>query len=307
MTKTIDITSKEDLNSLLLAIITGDKVQIGEVKPIPFVLRFKGETFKVQDGYISADFADFLVTFKKDYREFLVRTIGKTKARDTQILFKVEDGSIQLDLLNELPQEFWELVGKMDGTQLTITAIVAILGYFSHKSWKDYLDAKKEMLQTRLANDTNIQAIQIATDAIELLKSNKKLEVAKNRPIKQAISMLTEKDTLEFLSEEEQMPSYTQKDEESFSFNEEEDDVTTTHKGIFAIKGFTKETYGWNIKVESSLKTCKPRTFWAVSKLDPRKNIELFKNADDNTSRELEIVLVKNRNLLKEAYIVSLT
>ncbi len=134
--KKLDINSCEDLERLLFAIINKEEFELGEVSPIPFALKFSGERFALKDGYISADFADTLVIFKREYRNFLVSAVGKTKAKNAEVLFKVEEGSVRLDFLNDIPDEVWRLVDKMDGTQITATVIIAIIGYFSNKSWQ---------------------------------------------------------------------------------------------------------------------------------------------------------------------------
>lgn len=303
MKEIINIESREDIEKLLFAIIQNKEVTIGDVKPIPFAFRFKGERFQLKDGYISADFADLLVSFKKDYRDFLAKTVGKNKAKEVEILFKIENGSIKLDFLNDIPSEAWELVGKMDGTQLTVTVVIAILAYFSHKSWKDFLDNKKEIMIAQLSATNNTQALKIATDAIDLLKENKKLEVSKNRPIKNALAILKENEELEISNSTTTPITYKKEDIDKFEYDEEEDDTTHTYKETFIIKGFTKEHYGWNIKIEFTDGSHKPKTFWANSKLLPADNIKLFQNADNGTNRKLEVVVVKNKDKVKEAYI----
>lgn len=307
MKEIMNISSEKDLEELLLAIIQNKEVEIGEVKPIPFTLKFKGENFKVKNGYISADFADLLVTFKKDYREFLVNTLGKSKAREADILFKVEDGSIELDFLNDLPTEFWEFINKMSGTEITVTVIISILAYFSHKSWKDYLDNKRELLTKQLESTNNKEALNVANNAIDTLRDNRKLELRKNRPIKQAIEMLSEEDELEIKNDTQILDTYSKDDSSKFIYDEEENDVTNTYTDTFLIKGFTKEAYGWNIKIQSTNKEAKPRSFWATSKLLPKNNIELFKHADDGTTLKLKVAVVKNKGKIKEAYISDIT
>ncbi|RXJ81041.1 hypothetical protein [Arcobacter sp. F2176] len=306
MKELINIESKQDLEKLLLAIIEDKEIEIKEVKPIAFNLRFKGEKFKVNNGYISADFADLLVTFKKDYREFLVTTIGKSKARETEIFFKVEDGSIQLDFLNDLPKEIWEQINKMTGKQISITLIIAILAYFSSSSWQNYLDTQKETLKIYLDSKNKSDAFEIASNAIDILKENKKLEVRKNRPIKTAIEMLSTNEELEIQTDETKKELYNETDAEKFAYDEEEKDTITKYNESFNIKGFTKETYGWNIKIESHNKEMKPKTFWATSKLLPENNIKLFEDADNNKARKLEVTVVKNKGKVTEAYITNL-
>lgn len=303
MKKIMNISSEKDLEELLLAIIQDKEVEIGEVKPIPFTLKFKGENFKVKNGYISADFADLLVTFKKDYREFLVTTLGKSKARDTDIQFKIEDGSIELGFLNDLPKEIWEQINKMSGRQISITIIIAILGYFASSSWKDSLDHREKVLEKQLQADTNKEALSIAKESIQLLKENKKLELRKNRPMKQAIEMLSEEDELEIKNDSQSLDTYSKDDSSKFIYDEDENDIPSTYTDTFIIKGFTKEAYGWNIKIQSTNKEAKPRSFWATSKLLPENNIKLFQHADDGTTLKLKVAVVKNKGKIKEAYI----
>ena len=307
MKEIMNISSEKDLEELLLAIMQNKEVEIREVKPIPFTLKFKGENFKVKNGYISADFADLVVTFKKDYREFLVNTLGKSKAREADILFKVEDGSIELDFLNDLPAEFWECINKMSGTEITVTVIISILAYFSHKSWKDYLDNKRELLTKQLESTNNKEALNVANNAIDTLRDNRKLELRKNRPIKQAIEMLSDEDELEIKNDTQILDTYSKDDSSKFIYDEEENDVTNTYTDTFLIKGFTKEAYGWNIKIQSTNKEAKPRSFWATSKLLPKNNMELFKHADDGTTLKLIVAVVKNKGKIKEAYISDIT
>lgn len=302
----INISSQKDLEILLDAIILGENFEIGEVKPIPFVLRFSGDRFKVQDGYISAEFAETLVSFKREYRNFLVRSIGKTKAKEVDILFKVEDGSIQLDFLNDLPQEFWNLVGKMDGTQLTITAVIALIGYFSNTAWKTYLQNQKEKLDITVSAGTSKEALEVAHKAIDALMMDKKLEASKNKPINQALSTLKEGEALA-ISDNNNFPIiYQAKDANRFSYNEEEDDVNINLSENFAITGFEKKQYGWGLHLKAIAKETKPRSFWATSKLSPDDNIKLFHAADQGETKNLSAVVVMNRDKIKEAYITAI-
>lgn len=302
----IDIASQKDLEVLLDAIMSGEKFEIGEIKPIPFVLRFSGDRFKVQDGYISAEFAETLVSFKREYRNFLVRSMGKTKAKEVDILFKVEDGSIQLDFLNDLPQEFWNLVGKMDGTQLTITAVIALIGYFSNTAWKTYLQNQKEKLDITASAGTSKEALDVAHKAIDALMMDKKLEASKNKPINQALSTLKEGEALA-ISDNGNLPIiYQAKDADRFSYNEEEDDVNINLSEDFAITGFEKKPYGWDLHLKAISKETKPRSFWATSKLSPDDNIKLFHAADKGETKNISAVVVTNRDKIKEAYITAI-
>lgn len=302
----IDITSQKDLENLLDVIMSGEKFEIGEVKPIPFVLRFSGERFKVENGYVSADFAETLVSFKREYRSFLVRSIGKSKAKEVDIFFKVEDGSVQLDFLNDLPQEFWNLVGKMDGTQLTITAIIALIGYFSNTAWKTYLQNQKEKLEITASAGTSKEALAVAHKAIDTLMMDKKLEASKNKPINQALSTLKEGEALSISSGVSSPETYQAIDADRFAYNEEEDDTNIEMSENFTIIGFEKKSYGWDLKLKAVSKETKPRSFLATSKLTPLENIKLFEAADKNEIKNLNAVVVINRDKIKEAYITAI-
>lgn len=295
----IDIASKEDLEKLLYAIIDGKKVTLGEVKPIPFALRFKGERFKVVDGYISADFADILVTFKKDYRSFLALTTGKARARDAEILFKVEDGSIQLDFSNFIPEEILtEVLNKVDGTQITITFIIALIGYFSHSAWKNYLENKKQEITAKQVTDANNNQKEVALKAIEALSKNRKIEVAKNRPMRNAIALLGANEALEVSDVD-----ITTEDIEEYNYSEEVDDITVVITDNFTIHGFEKKAFGWEMKLKATDIKSKPRQFWALSKLTPEDNMKMFGYADNADVKKITVSIVKNRDKIKEAYI----
>lgn len=302
----IDITSQKDLENLLDAIISGEEFVLGEVKPIPLVLRLSGDRFKVEDGYISADYAESLVSFKREYRNFLVKTLGKSKSEDADILFKIEDGSIKFDFLNELPKEVWGLVEKMDSKQITITMIVALMAYFSHTSWQDYLQNKKETLQISTQAETSKAALAVANKAIDALMIDKKLEASKNKPINQILSKLEEGETLEIGEKGKEPARYKAADVSKFSYNDEVDDTNINLTEDFAITGFEKKPYGWDLHLKAISKKTKPRSFWATSKLSPDDNIKLFHAADKGETKKISAVIVMNRDKIKEAYITSI-
>ncbi|DAB40784.1 MAG TPA: hypothetical protein CFH81_00310 [Sulfurovum sp. UBA12169] len=296
--RTIDISSSKDLSDLFDAIISGEKVQVGDVKPIPFVLHFKGEKFKVKDGYISAEFADFLSTFRKDYKLFLENTFGKSKVEDVEVLFKVEDGSIELDMLNDLPAEVWGVIGKMDGLQVTTLGIIALLGFFGTKAWKDYLDTQKHKIETTEANETNKKALEVATKAIEELGRKPVLEKAKNRAMKEAIGLLGVGDTLEL--SDGTLSTYDMNDVETFNYVEVYEPKETIIEDTYTIKGFDKINDGWRVKLRSQLLN----TFVAVSLLDQRDNAKLYQAADDGEDIALKVRVVREGKTIKEAYIL---
>jgi len=299
--KKLDINSCEDLERLLFAIINKEEFELGEVSPIPFALKFSGERFALKDGYISADFADTLVSFKREYRSFLALSVGKTKAKNAEVLFKVEGGSIKLDFLNDIPSEVWEIIGKMDGSQLATTIIIAIIGYFSNKSWQQYLEHKKQELETKVNSDITVEALAVAKKSIEILENNKKLEAAKNKPIKQAIDSLQDGEALSIGEER-----YTATDSVSFAYNEEVDDVVLEFIDDFMVTGFEKRVYGWDLHLKAQSKDAKPKVFWATSKVAPNENMKLFTSADKGDIRKLKVSMVKNKDKIKEAYIINI-
>lgn len=302
----IDITSQKDLENLLDVIISGEKFEIGEIKPIPIVLRLSGERFKVQDGYISAEYAENLVSFKREYHNFLVKTLGKNKVKDAEILFKIDDGSIIMDFLNELPSEVWGLVEKMDSKQITISLIIAISAYFADSSWQSYLQNKKEMLQISTQADTSKEALEVANKAIDALIIDKKLETAKNKPINQILSKLEEGESLSISGNGKKPEIYKASDASKFSYNDEVDDININLTEDFTITGFEKKSYGWDLHLKAISKQTKPRSFWATSKLTPADNIKLFHAADKGETKNLSAVVVMNRDKIKEAYITAI-
>lgn len=306
----IDITSQEDLEKLLDVIMLGEKFEIGIIEPIPIVLRLAGERFAVQDGYISAEYAENLVTFKREYHNFLANTIGKNKAKSAEILFKIEDGSIKLDFLNELPKELWEtvekVVGKMESKHLAVTIVLSLMAYFAYSSWQDYLSYKKEELQVTAKTDTEKEAMKIASKAIDALMEDKKLEAAKNKPINQLLSKLQDGEVLEIGNKGKKPAVYKASDISKFSYNDEIDDVTVTLTENFTITGFEKKPYGWDLHIKAISKETKPRTFWATSKLTPDDNIKLFHAADQTETKNFTVTIVKNRDKIKEAYITAI-
>ena len=303
--KNITISSVKDLEDLLEVVLKGEQFKIDEIKPIPYELHFYGEKFKIKDGYISAEFADFLATFRKEYKNFLVASLGKSKVSEVEVFFKVEDGCVELDLLNAIPKEVWGLFEKMDGTQLSYIFIISIIGFFSTKAWKDYLENQKHKIETTEANETNKKSLEVATKAIEALGKKPKLEKAKNKPMKEALEMLAPGDTLKIHTEKAAAPAveYNSNDVSKFDYIEEFEETTSTLTDTFEVKAFEVIQDGWRIKLRSTLLN----TFHAISQLDPKDNTKLFQAADDKEKINLSVRLIRQGKEIKEAYIQSIS
>ena len=143
---------------------------------------------------------------------------------------------------------------------------------------------------------------KIAEKAIDTLRENKKLEVAKNRPIKTALEHLEENETLEFSAGGDTVVSLSASDAPRFDFTEAEEEHRTFSEH-FIINGFVKKPYGWEIKLVAVDKKTKPRTIWALSKLDPKTNLRLFTLADSGEPEYLTVEAVMLRQKITEAYI----
>ena len=300
--KTINIGTPQDLQELLYAILKDEEVKIGDIKPIPYALTFQGDRFKVVDGYISSDFADYLVDFRREYKNFLSAALGRPKAKEVDVLFKVENGSIKLDFLNDFPQKFWMRINTMVCNTFASIAIVGLLGYFGHSSFKDNLEFQEKQLQANLQKE----AFDVAKEAIKAVSENTKLEKAKNKPIQNVLKNLSAGEVLQ-IGEGSEALKLQVIDSDKFAYDEDADDVTLEYHESFTIHGFTKEKYGWKLSIKAQAKDSKlTRKFWADSKLTPADNIKLFKNADNGEAKKLKVTVVKNKNDIKEAYITSI-
>ncbi len=139
----------------------------------------------------------------------------------------------------------------------------------------------------------------MAKKSIELLSADKKLEAAKNKPIKQILDSLSED---EYLLVEG--ARYTQADSDKFSYADDADDVTIDMTDDFKVTGFEKRSYGWDLHLKAESKDVKPKSFWATSRVAPLENIKLFESADRGDAKKLKISMTKNRDKIKEAYII---
>src|SRR5574343_3765 len=128
----------------------------------------------------------------------------------------------------------------MDGTQLTYIFIISIIGFFSTRAWKDYLEKQKHKIETIESNETNKKSLEVAAKAIEALANKPKLEKAKNKPMKEALKMLVEGDSLKVHTKKSSEPDieYTNEDVSKFNYIEEYEETTSTITDTFEVKAF---------------------------------------------------------------------
>lgn len=298
---TFKIEIPSDISKAIALLQEDENAIIEFADKLPFSFQFSGERFKSESQYVSAEIAEVLTAYRREYLNFLSEITGKKIPRDVDVYFKVRRESFDFDTLNDIPKELKEAVAKMDSKHLMFTILFGTAAYFGNASWKDTLDTELAIVKAQKEQSTNEKALEVAMSAIETLRSNTKLERAKNKPVQLALKKLQNDESLA-IGSIEQPQKYSSEQTEEFNYEAQDAAVDSTITDAFFIKGFERLKTGWKVKVRNE----KLNTFYVISHLTPKENARLFQAAEDDLKLTLKVTISKQDKKIVEGHILSI-
>jgi len=300
--KTFIINLPQDISNAIALLQKDEDVIIEFADAIPFSFEFSGTRFSNESEYVSAEVAEVLTTYRREYLNFLSELTGKKISYDkADVYFKVRRESFDFDTLNDIPNEIKEAIKKMDSKHLMFSILFGTAAYFGTSSWKDTLDADLEKLKIQKEQSVTNKALDVAISAIDTLKTNTRLERSKNKPVQVALKKLKDDETLA-IGSSDLTQEFSSNEVEKFTYEAQDAAIESTLIDTFVIKGFEKIRTGWKIKVRSE----KLNTFQAISHLTPKENAKLFQAAEDELKLTLEVTISKQDKKIVEGHILSI-
>lgn len=296
------ITKPKDISEAIQLLQKDENAIIEFADTLPFSFEFTGTRFNNESEYVSAEVAEVLTIYRREYLNFLSELIGKKVSYEkADVYFKVRRESFDFDTLNDIPKEIREVIKKMDSKHILFSILFATGAYFGSSAWKDTLDNDLAKLKIQKEQTSHDKTLDVAISAIEALKENTRLERSKNKPVQVAIKKLKDDETLS-IGSSKHTQEFSSEQVEEFNYEDKDAAVESTLVDTFVIKGFEKLKTGWKVKIKGE----KLNTFQSISHLTPKENAKLFQAAEDEMKLTLEVTISKQNKKITEAHILSI-
>lgn len=311
--KQLNLTSIEDAKIIQEAIIKNIDFELGEVKPIPFLIKLDGGRFKDYDtNYINADIAKIILANQNNYNKLLDELEEKFDItfdeESKNLKFKLESGS--LDIFSDLFSE--ETIKNMKSKhKLYLLSVIAIVigGSLSYSQYIEQVNnkvqAEKEikLVELNLADRQDERKIYEETISKILninneLKVDKKLQNAINNPKKVILETL--KDDEEFITMDKKKLKHIDSNKYEYVEPTVDDIEPNPEVKTYKIKYYDFELDGKPFKI----KNIKPLVNSAM--LSAKKRMKLISKAENQEDVQLKIKFIQNgiTKENKEAYII---
>jgi len=311
--KKINLTSIEDAKIIQEAIINNEDFELGEIKPIPFLIKLDGGRFKDYDtNYINADIAKIILSNQENYSKLLNELEQKfdmTFDDESRILkFHLESGS--LDIFSDLFSE--ETIKNMKSKhKLYLLSLIAIVigSSLSYSTYMEQINKKIEaekeikLAELNVADRQDERAIYQETiskilEITKELKVDKKLQNAINTPKKVILDTL--KDDEEFITMDKKKLKHYDSKKYEYVAPAVDDFEPTPEIKTYKIKYYDFELEGKPFKI----KGIKPLVNSSI--LPAKKRMKLISKAENKEDVQLKIKFIQDgiTKEIKEAYIL---
>lgn len=309
--RTLNLKTKEDIETLLNAIIDNDEFKIGTVEPLKYRLVLDGGRYENFDPQlINADIAKIILSIQSNYDTLLLELQDKyniiVKDSDKQLEFLLDTGSGIIETVLES-----EVLKNMESKHVMYVLIVSMLAFTGYEAYTSYIDkikadiaskekielAKLEKEDRKDEREQSAERFNQLMDLTQELANNKNIQDSVNKP---------KRDVLTTLKNDEHIVVSSQKhiskdDKAKYNYKKpllEDIEIVTTQEHRIETYNFLKP--GKLFKFEGIAKSANSEI------LDAKKRMKLMSKADSQALVKVKLKTIKDPNTdnVKNIYIL---
>ncbi len=307
----LNITSIEEIKIVREAILNNEDFELGEIKPITYILKLDGGRFTENHAsIIDIDIAKIIISHQENYTK-LLNELEKNfeidfEEKTKKLQFKLQDGC--LELISELLG--LEGLKKMESKHLMYVILGISLMWFSHSSYNYNVEADLE--KVKIQSEQKIREMEFeekqATDIREKedrqkerenyqnlvnkilekdkeVKLNKTLQNAINKPKQVTVSVLKDDENVKF---DNHILTKVNESEYEYSAPIVEDIEEIPVEGIYTLEYYNFIKDGKMFKIQGISPLANSETISAT------KRMKLINKAETKQQVKLKIKIIKD-------------